>query len=292
MTDTPKTRPELVEDFSSGQEGSITAQTMRNFLISVPLISELSGYSGLGVSGYSGYSGHSGTGISGYSGISVSGYSGYSGYSGISVSGYSGYSGYSGISVSGYSGYSGFGVSGYSGFGVSGYSGYSGIGVSGYSGLGVSGYSGYSGAVSSGATSVMFTPANPTSFTGNTYKMLGLGSTIIFTPVATGIVKISISAQSTYGGSQTIAALYKVAYGTGAAPANGAVASGTVVGAIRNVPVVYAGFNLEYSWSTTVLITGLTLNTQIWIDLQQNSNSTLTACSCKNICCVVTELPY
>ena len=119
----------------------------------------MSGYSGSGVSGWSGFSGVNGA--SGFSGIS--GWSGISGFSGISgTSGFSGTSGWSGISgFSGASGLSGFsGASGISGFsgasGISGFSGRSGFsgtngangtnGASGFSGAsGISGFSGTNG---------------------------------------------------------------------------------------------------------------------------------------------------
>jgi hypothetical protein len=41
MADEVKTRPELEASFTTGVEGGITAQTMRNLLASVPLTAEL-----------------------------------------------------------------------------------------------------------------------------------------------------------------------------------------------------------------------------------------------------------
>ena len=53
-------------------------------------------------------------------------------------------------------------------------------------------------------------------------------------------------------------------YGTGSAPANGAAPTGTQM---CSASFIAAGVNYVVPFSVSAVITGLTLNTQIWIDM-------------------------
>jgi len=107
------------------------------------------------------------------------------------------------------------------------------------------------------------TPANPAATGSTTPVMMGLA--ISFTPLYSGRVKIIITGEAsnnTAGDGFTVNA----AYGTGAAPANGAAATGTVVG--NSVSGASAAANALFHFSIVAVVTGLTVGTPIWIDLQ------------------------
>lgn len=128
-----------------------------------------------------------------------------------------------------------------------------------------------------------FQPANPAGTAAA--AMMGLGSTIKFTPVSTGNIWIYMSAALTNNtAGDTAAAIGR--FGTGAAPANGAAPTGTII----------TGFNLQgvngtqpAPVSTAVKLTGLTLNTQIWVDLQLQGVPAGTA-SVGTINCTIMEV--
>ena len=62
----------------------------------------------------------------------------------------------------------------------------------------------------------------------------------------------------------------QVSYGTGTAPNNGASATGTVIG----IPTRVQGASQGYSaLATSVYITGLTLGTPYWFDLQGKTSA-------------------
>ncbi len=110
------------------------------------------------------------------------------------------------------------------------------------------------------------TYSNPANKTGNataTFKMNGLAATI--TPVVTGRVIFTITgyvSNDTNGDATTI----KMAYGTGAAPANAAAATGTVITATQIYTSTSA--NVQQGFCLRGIATGLTLNTAVWFDIQ------------------------
>ncbi len=119
-------------------------------------------------------------------------------------------------------------------------------------------------------TYVSVTPAatisTPSNKTGNgtaTFKMNGLACAI--TPVATGRVMFTITG-SIGNGTTADSATWKLAYGTGSAPANADAATGTVVGAIGVFKALTG--QLDAPFTSIGLATGLTLNTAVWFDLQ------------------------
>jgi len=223
---------------------------------------------GAGTNGTSGTSGQSGS--SGTSGVNgTSGQSGSSGTAGVSgSSGTSGQSGSSGTAgVSGSSGTSGqSGTSGTSGQGGS-------SGQSGSSGTsGQSGSSGSSG--TSGSSGISPTPINVNwsnsansfsnlsiSSVNTTGKMIGATGGFYFTPQSSGQVFVNYEVNLSVSADTII----ELRWGTGAAPADGASATGST--AVDKM-VTYSG-NLSISH----IISGLTPSVQYWFGLCLKSKS-------------------
>jgi hypothetical protein len=111
-------------------------------------------------------------------------------------------------------------------------------------------------------------PANQTGNATATFKMNGLGAAAApctITPVATGRVHFVITGslvQSTTADGVT----WKLAEGTGAAPANAAAATGTVISAIGTWTALTGELNVPVTIDGNV--SGLTLATAVWFDIQ------------------------
>lgn len=105
-------------------------------------------------------------------------------------------------------------------------------------------------------------PANPTGTASASQVMMGLAGSV--TPATSGKVLVVISGQmyqSTSGDGTTI----QIRHGTGAAPANGAAATGTADGTA--LPGTAAANGQGFPVTIAALITGLTPSTAYWIDL-------------------------
>jgi hypothetical protein len=129
-------------------------------------------------------------------------------------------------------------------------------------------------------------PANPTGTTSLSDVMMGVGSTCKITPAVSGRVKIEVfGAINSTGGFQSTAI---VKYGTGSAPANAAAVSGTSVG---NTTVVAGSgtTNLSTPFANGGIITGLTVGTQIWIDLAVHTSNAANTASVNNLSCSAME---
>lgn len=132
------------------------------------------------------------------------------------------------------------------------------------------------------------TTAQPADQTGNatgTLKMNGLGAAgapCTITPTATGRVSFTISGAYVNSiGADGVT--YYLAFGTGAAPANAAAATGTI---LTQTVVTAAGGQAPFS--VTGAATGLALSTATWYDLVVSDNVGGTA-SFKAITCVAYE---
>jgi hypothetical protein len=145
--------------------------------------------------------------------------------------------------------------------------------------------------LSAGANSLYLTPANPTNLTNNAFRMFGLGSTIVITPLKSGKVQLIIKYMPGGTGTNGMNS-YKIVYGTGVAPANGAAASGTIVGGTDSGGTTIAVAGTPPSIVRTIIVTGLTLNTAYWFDVQGAKNSGNSAVSMSGIECTLVELPY
>lgn len=124
---------------------------------------------------------------------------------------------------------------------------------------------------SNGTTWISVTPnvsspslASPASTTSTVGVMMGLAN--LFTPAKTGKIFISFCGYVNVNSSGT--ATIRIRYGTGSAPANGAALTGTAIGS--SVAMGQAGVSVPFS--STYILEGLTLTTQIWIDLSLASS--------------------
>ena len=126
------------------------------------------------------------------------------------------------------------------------------------------------------------TAGNPT-VTGATSKMFGVGA--LLTPTFSGKVLVIINTQlSTNGGYYSQCT---IRYGTGAAPANGANASGTAIGNVYQTVPNQAADGVSFS----AIITGLTVGTQYWFDFSGASNNAAAVCTAILPVATLVEIP-
>jgi hypothetical protein len=142
-----------------------------------------------------------------------------------------------------------------------------------------------------GTASVYLTPANPTALTSTSYLMFGLGSTLAFTPSVSTKVRFSI--KYVPGGVGTTGLnSFKLAYGTGAAPANGAAATGTIVGGVDQGGAV-ASVNVTPAINQrNVIISSLTPGVAYWFDIQGAKNAAHTNVGIFSIEATIQELSF
>lgn len=149
------------------------------------------------------------------------------------------------------------------------------------------------GTILANSYSLALTTATPADQTGNataTLKMNGLGAAgapCTITPTSTGRVIFTITGDignATTGDGVSL----KLVYGTGAAPANAAAATGTQIGASRATWVALTGM-LTVPWAITASATGLAVATAVWYDLQIADVTGGTA-TIKNVTCTANEI--
>jgi hypothetical protein len=115
-------------------------------------------------------------------------------------------------------------------------------------------------------------PAAPTSTTA---AMAGLGAICTFTPTRNGRVMIFLNGviRAPVGASAGTGLLLVMAFGTGAAPANGAAVTGTNVTpnvrAATSSVVGGAGIPNDVPVTLCAMLTGLTVGTAYWVDVTQ-----------------------
>lgn len=125
------------------------------------------------------------------------------------------------------------------------------------------------GVISIGASNATNTTvASPSAITSTTSKMLGLAGTI--TPASSGNVLVTICGNIINSAATSTRA--QISYGTGGAPSNGGSVTGTQVGSNLNINNMPGGGSTA-SFSTTVLLTGLTAGTAYWLDLAVSAAS-------------------
>jgi hypothetical protein len=112
-----------------------------------------------------------------------------------------------------------------------------------------------------------FLPSNPTGTSSTTYKNMGVGSTVTFTPAVTGVLEIIVTGGIVNATATTDGYSCIMCYGTGTAPGNGTGPTGTTFGATvstANSGVThYIGVNLAMD-----NIVGLSAGTTYWFDFQ------------------------
>jgi hypothetical protein len=142
-----------------------------------------------------------------------------------------------------------------------------------------------------GAVPQYLNPASPTNLTSNSYLMFGLGSIIHIIPLKSGKVRFTIGFYPSGVGTNGLNN-YKVAYGSGAAPINGAAATGTVGGGTHQGGAAISLSSTTAMIIRNIIVTGLTLNTAYWFDVQGAKYSTNTSLGMSNIEATLEELPY
>lgn len=148
------------------------------------------------------------------------------------------------------------------------------------------------GTILAGSYSLAATTALPADQTGNatsTLKMNGLGAAgapCTITPTSTGRVVFMVSGDLT--NSVILDGIsYKLVFGTGAAPANAAAATGTAISALRGPAAPVAA--QKQGFSVQGETTGLALATAVWYDLQVADVTGGTA-SISNVTCTAHEI--
>ena len=138
-----------------------------------------------------------------------------------------------------------------------------------------------------------YSPTAPAST--STYKMQGLGSASTppaITPIRTGRLLITVSGTciaSTVTAGDGIG--YQISYGTGSAPANAASLTGTQVGAVQvcTNPTTVTAADVNFPFSYTVVVTGLTIGTAYWVDLAAESVATASSGGLSNVTVTAVE---
>jgi len=117
------------------------------------------------------------------------------------------------------------------------------------------------------------------------------GFALSVTPLLTGKLRITFTgvAQTATG---TAAVGILPAYGTpsGSAPSNGAAPTGTTVG--TQLTVTMAGTAKNSYTGRTIIISGLTVGTSYWIDLQYNTTVGADSATLASFDCIIEEIPY
>lgn len=127
--------------------------------------------------------------------------------------------------------------------------------------------------------SLQTTVQSPTGITSvsPTNVMVGLGaaaSPAVITPRVTGKLYVTISGILLHGTSGGRANAV-MSYGTGTAPANAAAATGTVIG--NSAAYTASAVSSMSTFSMSAVVTGLTIGTQYWFDMQMNTQAAGTA---------------
>lgn len=114
-----------------------------------------------------------------------------------------------------------------------------------------------------------FQPANTATTTSGPAVMMGLGSTIKATPATTGRLLVIISiGKPAFSGAALGWNLFQLRHSTGAAPAFGAAAVGTLDVDQAN-GLAASPSSMTIAW----VVTGLTIGTQYWFDIATNANN-------------------
>lgn len=130
------------------------------------------------------------------------------------------------------------------------------------------------GAGSASSTGAFFNAsAGNKSTSSNSTVMAGFGGTCTVTPKTTGRVLFIFDYQiQQTGGNITLN--QGIYYGTGTAPTNGASATGTAAGPTLS----YVPSSVNYMpFIALGAVSGLTLNTAYWFDLQETGSSSVTS---------------
>jgi hypothetical protein len=120
--------------------------------------------------------------------------------------------------------------------------------------------------------------SSPTGTTSTTGVMMGLGSVWKLTPSKSGNVTVDISGFINSSVSSNSCAA-RLVYGTGTAPANQAAPTGTSIGGVISMGLGSNSNGLSAPFSSEARISGLTVGTQYWFDVQLTAASASTTCT-------------
>ena len=107
------------------------------------------------------------------------------------------------------------------------------------------------------------TTGTPTLTISSVGVMMGLGSSYTITPIRSGRIFVCMAADVLAANVQSFKV--QLRYGTGTAPVNGAVLTGTTIGALVGGFVAAAAGQCPVTLSG--IVTGLTLGTAYWLDV-------------------------
>lgn len=130
-------------------------------------------------------------------------------------------------------------------------------------------------------------PSNKTApASTSVFAMQGLAGAI--TPTRSGKVLITVSGTVIAPTGTTVdnGIAYQISYGTGTAPVNAAALTGTQVGTVQTSTQAVASTaaaDVNVPFSTSVVVTGLTLSTAYWIDLAAKSITTVSQMGLANV---------
>ena len=116
--------------------------------------------------------------------------------------------------------------------------------------------------------SIQVTPVDPTTTTSTVGVMMGLGASASITPTFTGKLMLVISGDMD-NDTNSRGARVQIRTGTGTAPINGAALTGTARGGLVSFEQNNSSVRTPFSLNT--IISGLTLNTTLWVDISLTS---------------------
>jgi hypothetical protein len=136
------------------------------------------------------------------------------------------------------------------------------------------------------------TGTNPTGTTSTTGVMMGLGSaggqSANITPQISTQVLVIIAVGAQFNSGSSISTTSRLRYGTGTAPNNGAALTGTAVGAAwqSSAPAGQGG-----GATLLALITGLTIGTTYWLDLEVKTGTAGNTATVAAVAITAIEIP-
>lgn len=136
--------------------------------------------------------------------------------------------------------------------------------------------------------SVSVLPADPAGTGSASGIMLGLGSSCVLTPGATGKVRFSISG-GVFNNTSNDGAILTLRYGTGTAPVNGAAVTGTIISGVFNTSIAAANNTIGFSFHS--IVSGLAIGTACWFDLALAAVGSGSIAQAVSLCCDAYELP-
>lgn len=139
------------------------------------------------------------------------------------------------------------------------------------------------------AAPLQFTPGNPAATSSTTLVMMGLGSTLAYTPASSGLVLITVGGVF-FTNTAAVSVTLTGRYGTGAVPGNGAAVQGTRwPGAADPVLSATTAIGVGDPFAFTAILT-LVKGTTYWFDLALATANAADAAVLSNLAASIAEL--